>query len=280
MDRVQRYLTSLAEASLSEISVAEIAGAEVRLARALVGMQRGARHVAAAPLRGLASERPNLRGATLSGTRLRVEPDMAALANGQGLDDAEATIVAVLAAAEHASAGASGLLAALCVAEQVRTAVLGLLSPGVSPANAVVLAVAAGAGRAMGLQPPALAQAIGLAAVTGSLIDPGEHDPDWSAMVPAVAARSGLFAAMAAHEGMEGPLRPFEGKTGWCAMVARCVFPPDLPTPALAFPSAPQLSSDLRAALHGQNGSTGLAILWAEVSAGDVPASGPGDSIT
>src|SRR5262249_17367528 len=42
----------------------------------------------------------------------------------------------------------------------------------------------------------------------------------WKAAASGEAARAGVFAAILAEEGMEGPNLPFEGQAGWCDHVA------------------------------------------------------------
>jgi 2-methylcitrate dehydratase len=48
-----------------------------------------------------------------------------------------------------------------------------------------------------------------------------DHYSMWKAVASGQAGRAGVFAAILAKAGMEGPHLPFEGKSGWLARVAR-----------------------------------------------------------
>jgi len=43
----------------------------------------------------------------------------------------------------------------------------------------------------------------------------------WKAVATGHAGKAGVFSAILARAGMEGPNMPFEGKAGWCDHVAR-----------------------------------------------------------
>src|SRR6185503_18797450 len=50
------------------------------------------------------------------------------------------------------------------------------------------------------------------------------HLSMFKAVAAGQAGRAGVFAALLAREGMEGPHLPFEGKAGWCEHVAGSQF--------------------------------------------------------
>lgn len=77
-------------------------------------------------------------------------------------------------------------------------------------------ATAAGAGRLLGLTREQMAQAISIAAVHSIPVRQtrsGELSM-WKACATPAAVRSGVFSALLAKEGMEGPYEPFEGENG------------------------------------------------------------------
>lgn len=85
-----------------------------------------------------------------------------------------------------------------------------------STGTAGALASAAACARLLGLGPDGVANAISLAATQSSgLLLAGETRQDMKALNPANAARAGVFSALLAENGIEGPLRPLESSKGW-----------------------------------------------------------------
>ena len=80
----------------------------------------------------------------------------------------------------------------------------------------VVLGVAAGAGLLLGLTPEQMGDALAIA-ITSSIATRQTRAGElamWKGVATAAAARSGVFAAMLAKEGMTGPTAAFEGFNG------------------------------------------------------------------
>jgi 2-methylcitrate dehydratase len=99
----------------------------------------------------------------------------------------------------------------------------------------LAIAVAAAAGRLLGLGQTGLAEAIALAASDNAATRQtraGELSA-WKGCATANAARNGVFAALLAREGMTGPARPFEGRHGLWEQVSG-PFTLDLPAPGQA----------------------------------------------
>src|SRR5262249_39648746 len=84
------------------------------------------------------------------------------------------------------------------------------------------LAVAMGAGKLLGLSPEQVAHCISMAIVPNNVLRQVRtgHMSMFKAAASGQAARAGVFAALLARAGMEGPHLPFEGKAGWCDHVA------------------------------------------------------------
>ncbi|MBI4190577.1 MAG: MmgE/PrpD family protein, partial [Betaproteobacteria bacterium] len=83
-------------------------------------------------------------------------------------------------------------------------------------------ATAVGAGKLLGLTPSQLSHSISMAVVPNNILGQARegHLSMFKAVACAHAGRAGVFAALLARAGMEGPHLPFEGKAGWCDHVA------------------------------------------------------------
>ena len=82
--------------------------------------------------------------------------------------------------------------------------------------HAIAIATAAGVGNLLGLSVEPTAHAVGIAASSNvplRVTRSGELT-QWKNAATAYAARDGLFAALLAAEGMEGPANAFEGRNG------------------------------------------------------------------
>src|SRR5580765_1244142 len=77
--------------------------------------------------------------------------------------------------------------------------------------------------RSCGSSRRADAHAISMAVVPNGILKQVRRDSVtmFKAAAAGHAGRAGVFAAMLARAGMEGPHLPFEGKAGWCEHVAR-----------------------------------------------------------
>ena len=93
---------------------------------------------------------------------------------------------------------------------------------GFDTGNFACIGTAAAAGKLFGLSPEQLAHCISMAVVPNVMLKQartGQLSMFYTA--PAgQAGRAGVFAALLAKAGMEGPHLPYEGKAGWCDHVA------------------------------------------------------------
>ena len=132
-------------------------------------------------------------------------------------------VMPILAAAEHARAGGRQLITAVVLGYEIYLRLSDAIhTEGFDCANFSCLGVAAAAGKLLGLSSAEFAHAISMAAVPGNILKQVRtgHLSMWKAVAAGAAGRSGVFAALLAHEGLDGPQLPFEGKAGWCNHVA------------------------------------------------------------
>ena len=123
------------------------------------------------------------------------------------------TIPGILAVAETTNAAGSDTLLALIVAYETFCALSDAIGPvGSSAAGHIAIGSAAGASRLLGFDRERTATAVSLAAV--STISRGVRGhgalTSWRAGQAGNAARSGIFAALAAQHGANGPHEPFQ----------------------------------------------------------------------
>ena len=174
-------------------------------------------------------------GSTILGTRHQSSPELAAFANGvmaRYLDFNDTArlgssghpsdnITAVLAAAEYAGADMHTAIAGIVVAYEVQNRVGAVCRSarqnGWDHAVFVVLAAAAGAGRAMGLSKAQMANALALAVVPNAAMGQTRVGQlsTWKGCTAPNAARNGVFAALMARRGLSGPQEAFEGPRGY-----------------------------------------------------------------
>ena len=133
------------------------------------------------------------------------------------------TVDALLGVAEHTHASGRECLTAIVLAYEIY---LGLCDAvrngGFDPAGFGCIAVAAVAGRLLGLNLEQLSHAIANAAVPNVMLKQvrTDHLTPWKAHAAGYAGKAGVFAAQLARAGAVGPHLPFEGESGWCAHVA------------------------------------------------------------
>lgn len=240
-DRVQNRLTDFACAlNFAGLPPEVVHAAKARLIDTLGVLIGGFDGEPCRVARAVAVQTPAGDGATIIGTSFKTAPDLAAFANATTARYAELTdiyhwpgsafghpsdvIAPVLAAAEHVHASGRELIAAVVLAYEIFCRLSDeFRNKGFDPANFSCIAVAAAAARLLGLAPHGLAQSIAIAAVSGVILRQVRVDELTMFKVAAAgqAGRSGVFAALLARAGMEGPQLPFEGREGWCANVAR-----------------------------------------------------------
>lgn len=190
--------------------------------------------------RNLAARMPCPDGATIIGTRNRTTPDMAAFVNattsrevemndvyfsrlGGGAHPSDVTMP-ILAAAEGGAASGRDFITAVVLAYEVYMQITDETRiPGFDQATLAGLGTAIGAAKVMRLPPGQIHHAISLAVVPNNplLQARRNHLSMWKAAAAGQAGRAGVFAAMLAREGMEGPHLPFEGAAGWFEHIAR-----------------------------------------------------------
>lgn len=185
----------------------------------------------AAPVRiarSVAMRVPLAEGATVIGSTHRTTPDLAAFANsvasryiegndtypGGGGHPSDA-LLPILAVAEAEHAGPREAMAGIAVAYEVHRYLFRAFPMRKHAFDYVVynaVSSAAGAARVMGLSLAQTANALSLAAVANLGLDISRrgHLTMWKGCAAGNAARNGVFAAILAREGMQGPGAPFE----------------------------------------------------------------------
>lgn len=178
-------------------------------------------------------------GASVFGLDAGTTPDIAALVNGamvRYLDYNDGymarepghpsdNIPACLALAQAEGRDAKALTVAIVAAYEIQMRLqdaAALNGRGWDHVNYVLIAMAAAAGRLLDLSERQTAQAINMA-VNGHIalrqVRSGELSM-WKGVSAANAARNGVFCALLARHGLEGPAPVFEGKMGFMAQVS------------------------------------------------------------
>lgn len=241
-DRIQEQLAAYSSGLRYEDITGEAAhAAKVRVIDTLGALIGGFHGEACRIARNTAGRLPDACGATIIGTRFKAPPEMAAFANATASRFVEGNdiyrwprstgghpsdvIAPLLSVAEYARAGGRDFIVAVVLAYEIYCRISDSMDAwgnGVEPANFACLGVAAASARLLGLTPRQIAHAISIAAVSGNLLRQVRtgHLSVWKAVAAGEAGRAGVFAAMLAREGMEGPHLPFEGKHGWCNRIA------------------------------------------------------------
>jgi 2-methylcitrate dehydratase len=240
VDSLQQRLTRYASGFSYERLTPEAAhAAKVRIIDTLGALMSGFSGEPCRIARSVAARMPQVDGATVIGTRLVTTPDMAAFVNGATVLHTEMTdvyhwpggsgghpsdvVAPMLACAEHVHASGRELIAAIVLAYELYLRFNdGFKNPGFDHANFCSIATATAASRLLGLAPAQISHAISMAVVPNNAlrVTRAGHQSMWKTGAAAQAARAGLFAALLARAGMEGPHLPFEGKAGWCEHVA------------------------------------------------------------
>ena len=183
--------------------------------------------------RRLASRTRSSPPATVLGSRPAASPELAAFANtvmlryldcndtfvSAGTGHPSDMIPAVLAAGEMTGCSGKTLITGTVLAYEV----CGRFSEKVSIDERgwdqgvfSVIGAACGAGKALGLSKEQMAHAVSMAVVPNLPLRQtraGELSM-WKGCATAAATRNGVFAALLAQEGLEGPFEPFEGRHG------------------------------------------------------------------
>ena len=244
VDSIQRRLTDYAcGLDYDRLSPEAIHAAKVRIIDTLGALIGGFFGESCCIARNLAAQMPNPAGATVIGTRMKATPDMAAFVNATTARYVEMTdfyhwpgsaeghpsdvVTPVLAAAEHAHVGGREFITAVVLAYEVYQRISDVFrNPGFDPTNFACLGTAVAAGKLLGLGPDQLSHCISMAVTPNGILRQVRtgHLSMFKAAAAGQAGRAGVFAALLARAGMEGPHLPFEGKAGWCDHVARARF--------------------------------------------------------
>lgn len=178
---------------------------------------------------------------TVLGTRLKTSPDLAAFINGtlvRYLDFNDSyggkevghpsdNIPVVLAAAEASGASGRDLITGIVLAYEVQSAWIDSFRlRDTGPWDQAVYATISmplGAGKVMGLKQSQLADALRISVVQGLAFMEARrgHISHWKACAVPNAGRNGVFAAMLAKHGVNGPPAVFEGSHGFFAGATR-----------------------------------------------------------
>jgi 2-methylcitrate dehydratase len=129
----------------------------------------------------------------------------------------------VLGVAEHVRASGRDFITSLVLAYEIYLRMSDAVrTPGFDCANFCCMGAALGAGKLLKLTDAQLAQCLSMAVVPNNALNQARtgHLSMWKAVAAGQSGRAGVFAALLAAGGMEGPCTPFEGKAGWCNHVA------------------------------------------------------------
>ena len=191
--------------------------------------------------RDIAAQAPAAHGASIIGTRMKASADLAAFVNattsrylefsdvyhwpGSTHGHPSDVIMPVLAGAELGRASGRDFIAGVVLGYEVYCRIADVFhnSSSFDSTNFSTLASAVAAGKMLGLTEEQLAHCISMAVVPNVILRQvrRDHLSMWKEVAAGQAGRAGVFAAMLARAGMEGPHLPFEGKAGWCEHVAR-----------------------------------------------------------
>ena len=229
--------------------------------------------------RNLAAQMPCSGGATIVGTRMKTTPDMAAFVNATAaryVDMLDAyhwpgsyqghpsdVVLPLLGVAEHAQSSGRDLILAIVLAYEVFCRLCDVFkNEDFDNTKFCCLGTAIAAGKLLHLTREQLAHCIAMAIVPNNMLRQVRlgHLSMWKAVASGQAGRSGVFAAMLARAGMEGPHLPFEGKAGWMAHVAKSRFA----ITTLGGNGVPFKILDTRIKNRAANGNTIASILAAE----------------
>lgn len=241
IDAIQERLADYAlDLSYEKLSVDAVHAAKTRLIDTLAALFGGFFEELNRVARNVAAAAPSLTGATVLGTRIKTLPDLAAFANATAARCVEMNdsyhwpgsagghpsdvVMPVLAVAEHVKASGCDLVGALVLGYEIFCRISNASrNPNFDPTNFSCLAVAIASSKLMKLSREQTAHAISMSVVPNNCLRQVRRDT--AAMFKSAqsgqAGRAGVFAAILARAGMEGPHLPFEGKAGWCDQVVK-----------------------------------------------------------
>lgn len=179
-------------------------------------------------------------GSSIVGTQLRCTPDVAAFVNattareielndvyfsttGAGAHPSDA-LMPIFAVAEHAGASGRDFMTAVLAAYEIYVAMSDRARiTGFDQSTLAGIATAMGAGKLLRLDRRQMMNCLAIVAVANNPLNQTRRNDlsMWKAAAAGQAGRAGVFAALVAQAGMDGPSLPFEGAQGWSRLVAR-----------------------------------------------------------
>jgi len=240
LDGLQERLTDYAcGLEFESLPPETVHAAKVRVIDTLGALMGGFFGEACGVSRNMAARVPDPAGATVIGTRIRTSPDMAAFANATAARFVEMNdvyhwpgsrgghpsdvVMPILAVAEYAQASGRDFLTAIVSGYEFYLRLSDAIQErGFDCSTFACIGTTAASAKLMGLSRDQMAHAISMAAVPNNILRQVRtgHLSMWKAVAAGQAGRAGVFSAMMAAEGMEGPHLPFEGSEGWCKHVS------------------------------------------------------------
>ena len=240
VDTIQQRLVDYArDLNYDSLTPGAIHAVKVRVVDTLGVLIGGFFSADARIARNIVAEFPNPNGATVIGTRMKTAPDLAAFVNGTTARYLELTdsnpqqkpkgigghpsdvVTPIFSAAEYAHSSGRDLIAGIVLAYEIYMRFYDVVTVdmGFDHTNMCCLGTAMATARFLGLSPEQFAHCISMAVVPNNALRITRVVGDlsmWKVAATGQAGRAGIFAALLARGGMEGPRMPFEGKSGWC----------------------------------------------------------------
>jgi len=235
VDPVQQRLTNYAvEFHFENIPAETVYAAKVRIIDTLGALMAGFYDEPSVLARSIAGDVPCTSGAHVIGTNSITTPDLAAFANGTAARSAEMNdhdrkpggrnghpsdvVLPVYSASELMHVNGREFISAVVLAYEIYMRFAENISfTAFDATNFCCLGTAVAAGRLMRLTPAQLSHCISMAVIPSNALNQTRAGQlsMWKAVASGHAGRSGIFAAMLAQKGMEGPYLPFVGKNAW-----------------------------------------------------------------
>ncbi|WP_163266579.1 MmgE/PrpD family protein [Chelativorans alearense] len=234
-ERLAAYAAGL---HFDDLPVEVVHAAKLRIIDTLGALVGGLSGAPCQIARSVASRTADADGATVIGTRTKASPELAAFANATaarylefsdfyhwpGSLDGHASdiVLPALAVAEHARASGRDLITAIVLGYEVFLRFCDIFpNGGFDYTNCSVLGSAVAAGKLLDLTPEQMGHCISMAVVPNVILKQVRRDGK-TGFKPAAtghAARAGVFAALLAEAGLDGPNLPFVGRVGFCDFV-------------------------------------------------------------
>ena len=280
VDAIQQRLTQYASEFTYESITPEAAhAAKVRIIDSFGVLMGGFFTEGSMMARNVAASMPQSDGATIIGTRIKTTLDMAAFVNGITARYIEMSdtyhwpgsagghpsdmIFPILAVAEHTGASGRDLISCVVLAYEIYLRISNEFpNQDFDHTMFCCLGTAIAAAKLFKLTPEQLSHCISMAIVPNVSLRQARMGQQtmWRAAATGQAGRAGVFAALLARAGMEGPHLPFEGKAGWCDHVARRRFTLD----TLGGGGTPFKILDTRLKFRASSGVTQAPVMAAE----------------